>query len=223
MRHPLVCASSASSPRSPCFETSLKPLLSPPLYLPPPQFASLAAVWLTLHLAILLLFSSSHSSPSCTHVPLLSLRSFPVPRACRCSPHTRHHTRVHPFACADSRSSRNLVRHPSMSRPRPCHTHWTPFIHPFESPSHPSHPARPTVHIRAPTLTHMQCCPCVWSRLFPSPTLRLLCALRLPNFTAKSLQVLAVREQIHEFLAATCACDAHSSSIAPWWRYASTG
>ena len=65
-----------------------------------------------------------------------------------------------------------------------------PFIHPFESPSHPSHPARPTVHIRAPTRTHMQWCPCVWSRLFPSPTLRLLCALRLPNFTAKSLQVL---------------------------------
>ena len=126
------------------------------------------------------------------HTPLsLSLRSFPVPRACRCSPHTRHHTRVHPFACADSRSSRNLVRHPSLSRPRPSLPHTLdPFIHPFESPSHPSHPARPTVHIRAPTRTHMQWCPCVWSRLFPSPTLRLLCALRLPNFTAKSLQVL---------------------------------
>ena len=80
--------------------------------------------------------------PSCTHVPLLSLRSFPVPRACHCSPHTRHHTHVHPFACADSRSSRNLVRHPSLSRPRPCHTHWTPsFAH--SSP----HPTRLTQRV----------------------------------------------------------------------------
>ena len=143
MPHPLACASSASSPRSPCFETSLKPLLSPPLYLlhpnrlpaSPPSGPPYTSRY----------YSSSQVPirvPSCTHVPLLSLRSFPVPRACRCSPHTRHHTRVHPFACADSRSSRNLVRHPSLSRPRPCHTHWTPsFTH--SSP----HPTRLTQRV----------------------------------------------------------------------------
>ena len=76
MPHPPLRARPARAPRGPhVFETSLKPLLSPPLYLPPPPFASLATVWPTLHLAILLLFSSSHSSP------ILHTRPSPSPCA----------------------------------------------------------------------------------------------------------------------------------------------
>ena len=134
MRPTPLCARPARAPRGPHVSRRPSNHSSPLLYTssiptvcqPHRRLAHLIPRDTTL----LLLFSSSPFESHLAHTPLsLSLRSFPVPRACHCSPHKRHHTRVHPFACTDSRSSRNLVRHPSLSRPRPSLPHTLdPFI-----------------------------------------------------------------------------------------------
>ena len=222
MRHPLVFASSASSPAVPMFRDV--PQTTPlPTSIPPTP-----TVCQPRHRLAHLIPRDTTPLPKFpfefilhTRPISLSLRSFPVPRACHCSPHARHHTRVHPFACADSRSSRNLVRHPSLSRPRPCHTHWTPLHSPIRVPIPPvspsaSHCSYPRADAHAHAMLSLRLVAPVPFSHPPSP----LCVTP-SQFHSKVLA--SPCEEIHESLAATCACDAHSSSIAPWWRYASTG
>ena len=145
MPHPPLRARPARAPRGPhVFETSLKPLLSPPLYLPPPPFASLATVWPTLHLAILLLFSSSHSSP------ILHTRPSPSPcaRFLSLERAIARPIRVITHACirllAQTRAPLGTWSgtRPCRAPVLPCHTHWTPsFTH--SSP----HPTRLTQRV----------------------------------------------------------------------------